>query len=150
MALVPSHSLGAFPQQCALLYKTSCPGMWETEADGLQLNPLQAVTYTRLPGMLSPAIPWTVLAREDQTCPWCAREDGSETTELPWDEIVLGQAVLGSSASCTMWMSSHVQIKLWVLSPGSSSVWSCYTFGLAREGSIVPGSLSSASPVTTQ
>lgn len=26
--------------------------MWETEAGGLLMNPLQAVTYTRLPGML--------------------------------------------------------------------------------------------------
>lgn len=52
MAPAPSHSLGAFPKWCALLYKSRCPAVGETEADGLLMNPLQAVTYTRLPGTL--------------------------------------------------------------------------------------------------
>lgn len=97
MALVPCHSLGAFPEWGALLYKSSYPGAWETEAEGLLMNPPQAVTYTRLPGMLpqpSHGLFWPGKVR--LVCGVRGR-NGSETTEFPWDEIVLGQAVLSSS-----------------------------------------------------
>lgn len=97
MALVPCQSLWAFREWCALLYKSSYPGAWETEAEGLLMNPPQAVTYTRLPGMLpqpSHGLFWPGKVR--LVCGVRGR-NGSETTEFPWDEIVLGQAVLSSS-----------------------------------------------------
>ena len=103
--------------------------------------------------MMPLAVPWTVLAREGQTCPWCAWEDGSETTGFALAEIALGQAVpqLGSCRLLHgMRMFSHVHIKLRVLWTESSSVWCCYAFRLARVGSIMQGSLSSASCITAQ
>lgn len=143
------YILGAFPKGCALLYKTFCPGIWKTELGELQLNTLWAATCARLPETMPLIIPWAVLAREGQTCPW---ENGSEITEFAL-EIVLDEAVL-KLGSCRLlhdrWMFPCVQIKLWILWTESCSVWCCSVFGLTRAGSTTWGRLSSASFITCQ